>query len=78
MIIGRGWPAMSKGKRSYSITHPTLGTVNVLNVRDKLEAVQHAAKVWGGLQWSRLARECVIRDCAIEEVHGNAVDGAGR
>lgn len=64
--------------RSYAITHPNLGTIHVLNVRDKLEAIQHAAKVWGGLQWSRLARECVIQDCTIKEVGESAVDGEGR
>ena len=67
---------MKERKRSYSITHPTLGTISVLNVRDKLEAVQKAAKTWGGLQWSRLARECIIQDCTFEEVTDD-LDGEG-
>lgn len=68
---------MSKGMRCYTVTHPTLGTVHAINVRDKLEAVQNAAKAWGGIQWSRLARECVIKDCTIEEVEDDAVDEEG-
>lgn len=49
-----------KKLRCFDVRHPKLGVCSVLDVRDKLEAVQRAAKAWGGIQWSRLARECQI------------------
>lgn len=43
--------------RTITVVHPTHGTYMARNVRDKLSAVQAAARAWG-LQWSQIAREC--------------------
>ena len=41
------------------VKHPTYGEYEALNVKDKLQAVQGAAKKWG-MQWSTIARECTF------------------
>lgn len=57
--------------KTIAVKHPVHGTYIADGVKDKLQAVQRAAKVWNR-QWSDLAKECTFR-----EVRTGAVDGAG-
>lgn len=47
--------------RVIEVKHPEFGVYRAEGVRDKLDAVRLAAKAWGA-QWSRIARECEMRD----------------
>lgn len=48
--------------RTIEVSHPAYGTYRAEGAADKLAAVQQAARAWGGLQWSRIARECSFRE----------------
>ena len=52
-----------KGKalRTIIVTHPVHGRFEAVGVKDKLQAVQAAAKEWK-LQWSKIAKECTFTD----------------
>ena len=52
----------AQGGRCIEVCHPVYGTYTAEGVKDKLQAVQKAAKAWGGLQWSKIARECEFRE----------------
>lgn len=58
-------PAMGrlqrKALRTIVVTHPVYGRFEAVGVRDKLQAVQAAAKEWK-LQWSKIAKECAFTD----------------
>lgn len=51
--------------KTYTVWHPEHGEFTAKGVRDKLQAVQAAAKAWG-LQWSAIARECVFSSQSCE------------
>lgn len=51
-----------KGRgKNIAVTHPERGEFVARGVKDRLQAVQQAAKEWG-LQWSAIARECSFRE----------------
>ena len=50
-----------KALRTIIVSHPVYGTFRAAGVRDKLGAVQAAAKAWK-LQWSKIAKECTFTD----------------
>lgn len=50
--------------RVIEVRHPEFGSYRAEGVRDKLDAVRLAAKVWG-VPWSRIARECVMYDAQV-------------
>lgn len=52
---------MKRALRDIVVTHPVHGTYTARQVRDKLQAVQAAAKAWK-LQWSKIAKECTFTD----------------
>lgn len=55
------------------VEHPVHGTYTAEGVKDKLQAVQRAAKAWGGLQWSKIAKECRFTEVKQDA----ALDGTG-
>ncbi len=50
-----------KALRTIVVSHPIHGTFRAVHARDKLQAVQAAAKAWK-LQWSIVAKECTFTD----------------
>lgn len=58
----KGAKAAGKALRTIVVAHPIHGEFKAAGVRDKLQAVQAAAKAWGGLQWSKIAKECTFTD----------------
>lgn len=54
-------PPKGKALRTIVVTHPVHGSFRAAGVRDKLQAVQAAAKAWK-LQWSKIAKECTFTD----------------
>lgn len=54
-------PSGRKALRTIIVSHPVYGSFRALHVRDKLQAVQAAAKEWK-LQWSKIAKECSFTD----------------
>lgn len=55
------------------VEHPVYGRHEAEGVKDRLQAVQSAAKAWGGLQWSTIARECTFTEVKAND----AVDSGG-
>ncbi len=62
--------AKGKAGRRIVVEHPVHGRHVAKGVKDKLQAVQRAAKAWG-LQWSTIARECTFTEVKEDD----AVDG---
>lgn len=54
-----------KGTKTIRVTHPLYGTYEAKGVRDKLQAVQAAAREWR-LQWSSIARDCTFSSQSCE------------
>ena len=59
-----------KTGRVIEVKHPVHGTYTAKEVKDRLQAVQAAAKAWGGLQWSKIARECEFREVQADDLDG--------
>lgn len=53
------------------VAHPEYGTYRAQGVRDRLQAMQQAARAWK-TPWSEIAREC-----RFEEVKQDDLDGEG-
>ena len=64
---------LEKVGRRIVVEHPVHGRHEAEGVKDRLQAVQSAAKAWGGLQWSTIARECTFTEVKAND----AVDSGG-
>lgn len=60
-------------ERRIVVEHQVHGRHEAEGVKDRLQAVQSAAKAWGGLQWSTIARECTFTEVKAND----AVDSGG-
>lgn len=78
-------PIREKPMRTIIVEHPIYGRFKAVGVRDKLQAVQAAAKSWtlqagasqrnrgDSLQWSKIAKECTFTEGRAED----ALDRSG-
>lgn len=49
------------------VTHPKYGTHRAQGVRDRLQAMQQAARAWK-TQWSEIARECRFKEVKQDDL----------
>lgn len=54
-----------KAPHTYQVTHPGLGTVQVV-AADKYAAIIAAAHEWG-VRWTQIAKDCVVQDLGPQQ-----------